>query len=120
MPDSSLSIDYTINSITNGSDGFTTIVWALTHDGTATTENRTGDKFKTIDIANGVSTDDDNTEKITKLKYNFELIARPYFQAFAQRIRLIQSRADIALLDDVTDTVEGLSVNIISGTVVLD
>jgi len=123
MSDSSLSIDYTIASITNTSDGFSTIAWSLTHVDTGLNESRTGDKFKTEDITNGISTtDDDNPTKIDKLKTNFETKALPYFQAFAKRVRLAQGQSDIALLDDIDDSVSGLSVMDInfSGSVTID
>lgn len=122
MPDASLTINYTITSITSTPDGVSTIVWSMSHVGTSLTESRPGDKFKTEDLtANIETTNDDGSTKIGKVKANFENFAVPYFKAFAKRVRLAQEQADVAFLDDVVDSVEGFSVGgvEISGSVVI-
>lgn len=111
MPDTSLTIDYTIASLTNSADAMTTVVWSMSHVGTGLTENRTGDKFKTDDLVGDINTtDDDGSTKIEKVKTNFEAKALPYFNAFAKRVRLAQEQADVAYLDDIVDEVTGLSM----------
>lgn len=122
MPDSSLTIDYTITSITNSADGLSTIVWSMSHTGTELTENRTGDKFKTADLTSDINTsDDDGSTKITKVKANFENFADPYFKAFAKRVRLAQEQADVNYLDDLVSSVSGMSTEMksISGSVIV-
>lgn len=126
MPDSSLTIDYTIASITNADDGYTTINWSMTFVGyslgTTYTLSRTGDKFKTSDLALGVETTTDTPEaKRETLRTNFERVALAYFQAFAKTVRAGLAKDDLAFLDDETGDVEGLSTSPkISGSVVID
>lgn len=111
MPDTSITIDYTIASITNSADGLSNIVWSMSHTGTSLTESRTGDKFRTADLTSNILTsEDDGGTKINKVKANFENFAVPYFTAFAKRVRLAQEQADIGYLDDSTGSVTGLSV----------
>jgi len=121
MPDSSLTIDYTITSITNSADGLSTIVWSMSHTGTSLDEDRTGDKFRTEDLTANIETStDDGSTKIAKVQANFENLAVPYFKAFAKRVRLAQEQADVNYLDDLVGDVEGFSVGqpkTISGSV---
>ena len=123
MPDTDLTIDYTITSIVNTADGISTIVWSMSHIGTGLDEDRTGDKFRTEDLTSDINTtDDDGSTKIEKVKTNFENFAVPYFKAFAKRIRLAQEQADVDYLDDLVDSVSGFSAGqakSISGSVVV-
>jgi hypothetical protein len=123
MPDSSLTIAYTITSITNSADGLSTIVWSMSHSGTSLTESRPGDKFKTSDLTSNIITStDDGSTKIGKVKANFENFAVPYFQAFAKRVRLAQEQTDANYLDELVGSVSGLSVGeapSISGSVTI-
>lgn len=111
MPDTSLTINYTITSITNTDDGLSTIVWSMTHPGTSLTESHSGDKFKTADLTSNIITStDDGSIKIAKVKANFENFAVPYFQAFAKRVRAAQNKSDVNYLDSLVGSVSGLSV----------
>ena len=89
------------------------------------TSSRTGDKFKTSDLANGVESRDADYDKLLKLQANFETLAAPYFKAFAVQARAAMDADFTGLLDDLTNDVEGFSVgNIlntpISGSVTID
>jgi hypothetical protein len=110
MSDTSITVEYSITTITNNANGLTTIVWELSEGTTLLTESRTGDKFKTSDLAEGVVTQDSDYDKLVKLQTNFETVAMPYFEAFAKRVRLAQDQSFTDLLETQTGDVEGLSV----------
>lgn len=124
MSDSSLTITYTITSLTTAS-GMSTIVWNMAEAVSGATSSRTGDKFKTSDLASGVESTDSDYDKLVLLQTNFETLAAPYFKAFAVQARAAMDADFTDLLDDLTDSVEGFSVgNILntplSGSVVID
>lgn len=124
MSDSTLTITYTITSLTT-SNGTSTIVWNMAEAISGATSSRTGDKFKTSDLANGVESRDADYDKLLKLQANFETLAAPYFKAFAVQARAAMDADFTNLLDDLTNDVEGFSVgNIlntpISGSVTID
>lgn len=124
MSDSTLTITYTITSLTT-SNGTSTIVWNMAEAISGATSSRTGDKFKTSDLADGVESIDSDYDKLLKLQANFETLAAPYFKAFAVQARAAMDADFTNLLDDLTNDVEGFSVgNIlntpISGSVTID
>lgn len=124
MPDTTLSIDYTITSITSTADGLSTVVWSMSHTGTSLTENHAGDKFRTVDLTSNIETSqDDGGTKINKVKANFENFAIEYFKAFAKKVRLAQEQADAEYLTGETGTVAGLSTELgehfCTGTVIV-
>jgi hypothetical protein len=111
MSDASISVSYTITSITNAPNGLSTVVWGMSESTTSLAESRLGDKFKTSELASGVETADTGAQKTQKIKANFERVALPYFKAFAERVRFTQDQTFAELFDDETGEVEG------SGTV---
>jgi hypothetical protein len=121
MADTSITVEYTITSITHTSNGLSTVVWSMSHDGTALEEDRTGDKFKTADLSTGISSTDSDYDKGVKVQRNFEDIASPYFKSFAVRVRLAQDQSFANYLDDQTGEVGSLSTSDkpIKGTVIV-
>lgn len=124
MSDSTLTITYTITSITT-TGGVSTIVWNMAEAISGETSSRAGDKFKTSDLANGVDSRDSDYDKLVKLKANFEALAAGYFRAFAAQARATMDATFTNLLDDETGDVEGFSVGgilnkPISGSVTID
>ena len=124
MSDSTLTITYTITSITT-TGGMSTIVWNMAEAVSGATSSRTGDKFKTSDLAEGVESTQSDYDKLLKLQANFEALAAGYFKAFAVQARAAMDADFTNLLDDQAGDVEGFSVgNIlntpISGSVTID
>lgn len=115
MSDSTLTITYTITSITT-TGGMSTIVWNMAEAVSGATSSRTGDKFKTSDLADGVDSRDSDYDKLLKLQANFEALAAGYFKAFAVQARAAMDADFANLLDDSTNDVEGFSVGNILNT----
>jgi hypothetical protein len=109
MADASLTIQYTITTITTA-NGMSTIVWSMFEAISGETSSRTGDRFKTSDLADGVESTDADYDKILKLQANFEALAEPYFRAFAIQCRAAMDAAFVEDLETIVDTVEGFSV----------
>jgi len=118
MPDSTLTIDYSITSVTNNADGTTTLAYTLSFDNPVVTQNRT-DKFRTSELAAGINTStDDGLTKLEQLKENFVNLANAYLKEFAKKVRQEQEKQDALLIDDALGEVSGLSTTLnISGSV---
>ena len=124
MADASLTITYTITTITTA-NGMSTVVWQMDEAISGETSSRTGDRFKTSDLADGVESTDSDYDKLTKLQANFEALAEPYFRAFAVQCRAAMDASFVEDLETISDTVEGFSVGNafktpITGTVVVN
>lgn len=124
MSDTSITITYTITSLTT-TGGMSTIVWNMAEAVSGATSSRTGDKFKTSDLADGVESTQSSYDKLVKLQANFEALAAGYFRAFAVQARAAMDADFTNLLDDQTGDVEGFSVGgilnaPISGSVTID
>ena len=123
MADASLTITYTITTITTA-NGMSTIVWSMDEAISGETSARAGDRFKTSDLSDGVESTDSDYDKIVKLQANFEALAEPYFRAFAIQVRAKMDSDFAEELETITDTVEGFSIGgtlkmPITGTVVV-
>ena len=125
MSDSSLTITYEITTITTA-NGMSTIVWTMDEAVSGETSSRTGDRFRTSDLASGVESTDSDYDKLVTLQTNFEALAAPYFAAFAIVVRAALDADFSELLETApaTGEVTGLSVSNalkmpISGSVVV-
>lgn len=123
MADASITIAYTITTITTA-NGMSTVVWSMSEAISGETSNRAGDRFKTSDLADGVESTDSDYDKLVKLTANFEALAEPYFRAFAIQCRAAMDADFSELLETQTGDVEGFSVGAgiqmpITGTVTI-
>jgi len=112
MSDTSLTISYLITSITNAANGMSTVVWSMSYADPVVDEARAGDKFKTADLSQGITSSDSGYDITVKVQANFENLAAPYFKAFAGRVRLAQDQSFANYLDGQTGDVSGFSVSV--------
>lgn len=109
MADASITIAYTITTITTA-NGMSTVVWEMSEAVSGETSSRAGDRFRTSDLADGVESTDSDYDKLVKLTANFEALAEPYFRAFAIQVRAAMDADFSELLETQTGDVEGFSV----------
>ena len=96
MADISITINYTINSVTV--TGVVTVVnFTMSHTGTGLTQTLTN-SFSTVNLSYNVNTSvDDSSTKLAKFNTNFLLAAQTQFNTFAQQVRLAQDSTDLGL-----------------------
>lgn len=109
MPDSSLDISYTIDTVTVYPNNTTTIAFTLSHEDTEFSKSYSFDVLST-ELTDDVTSDMTDEEKQETIQSNFANLANHYFVLFAKLVRNQQAYDDADLLDDLSGIISGLSI----------